>query len=104
MKRRRKRRGKKAPDKTMDLILLLMAVFLVAFIVTMIVVFVIVGSEPSTMIACVFTACTAEGGFMAMIKSTKVKTNSGTAPPDPQQTTPPAPDPQPPADDGAGKG
>ena len=65
MKRRRKRRSKKAPDKTMDLILLLMAVFLVAFIVTMIVVFVVVGSEPSTLIACVFTACTAEGGFMA---------------------------------------
>jgi flagellar basal body-associated protein FliL len=103
MKRRRKRRRKKAPDKTMDLILLLMAVFLVAFIIAMIVVFVVVGSEPSTLIACVFTACTAEGGFMAMIKSTKVKTNSGPTQPDPQQT-PSAPEPQPPADDGAGKG
>lgn len=108
MKRRRKRKSKKAPDKTMDLILIVMSLFLVAFVVTMIVVFLRVGSEPSTLIGCVFTACTAEGGFMAMIKSTKMKTNSGATPPDSQQAATPAqpvaPDPQPPADDGAGKG
>lgn len=80
----------------MDVILVLMGIFLVAFTVAMIVLFARVGSEPSTLIGCVFAACTAEGGFMAMIKRSKTK-KENSAPAEPIREDPAS-------DDGAEKG
>lgn len=57
--------------KTMDFILLVVGVVLLVFTVTMIVLFVKTGTEPSTLITCVFATLGCECGVMGWIKTTK---------------------------------
>ena len=60
--------------KTMDLILLLLGVFLLTFTLICLVIFCVTGgSEPSTLIGCVFAVCGTECGAMAWIKNVKEK-------------------------------
>lgn len=47
--------------------------FLFLFTVACLLLFWITGSEPSTLITCVFASCSLEGGALAMIKSIKIK-------------------------------
>ena len=55
----------------MDVVLVLLAVVLIAYIVANLIIFVAVGSEPSTLTACVFGVATGELGIMGWIKNTK---------------------------------
>ncbi len=67
-----KKRKKKL--KTMDLILLCLGIFLLIFVAICLVIFCITGgSEPSTLIGCVFAICGTECGVMAWIKNVKEK-------------------------------
>ena len=61
---------------TMDIILILIGVFLLIFTVYILHVFRKTGMEPSTLITCVFAACTGECGFMAIIKREKERNKS----------------------------
>lgn len=65
---------RKKKIKTMDLILLCLGVFLLTFVVICLVIFCVTGgSEPSTLIGCVFAVCGTECGAMAWIKNVKEK-------------------------------
>lgn len=57
--------------KTMDLILIIVGVFLITFTITMIVLYIITGSEPGTLITCVFATCGGECGIMGWIRTSK---------------------------------
>lgn len=59
--------------KTLDVVLVLLGVFLLLFTITMVVVFVKFQTVPDTLITSVFACCGAEGGFMALIQTTKIK-------------------------------
>lgn len=59
--------------KTMDTILILMGLFLFAFTIAMIVIFIKYQAVPDTLITSVFACFGAEGGFMAVIKTAKLK-------------------------------
>lgn len=59
--------------KTLDVVLILLGVFLLLFTVAMVVVFVKFQAVPDTLITSVFACCGAEGGFMALIQTTKIK-------------------------------
>lgn len=63
-------------EHTMDLILVLMGAFLLVFTFIMIILFVAFQSVPDTLIMSVFACFGAEGGFMALIKSAKIKKNN----------------------------
>ena len=59
--------------KTMNTILAFMGLFLLAFTITMIVVFIKYQSVPDTLITSVFACLGAEGGFMSLIQTAKIK-------------------------------
>lgn len=59
--------------KTMNTILAFMGLFLLAFTITMIVIFIKFQSVPDTLITSVFACLGAEGGFMSLIQTTKIK-------------------------------
>lgn len=59
--------------KTMNTILAFMGLFLLAFTITMIVIFIKYQSVPDTLITSVFACLGAEGGFMSLIQTTKIK-------------------------------
>lgn len=65
---RRKRKG-----LFMKCLIAIMFIGLIVFTIRMIKTFELIGSEPSTLIASVFAFCSAEGGFLAFIKSNKNK-------------------------------
>jgi len=73
MKGKRTKLTRKAEDKTMDKYLKAILVMLLVFTITMIVVYCCTGGVPDTLVTCVFAAMTGECGFMAIIKSMKVK-------------------------------
>lgn len=73
MKRKRNKRPAKTAENTMDKYLKAILVTLLAFTIVMIVVYCLTGGVPDTLITCVFAAMTGECGFMAVIKSVKVK-------------------------------
>lgn len=54
-------------------LLVCMFLFLMLFVITMCVLFYRTGSEPSTLITCVFGFCGVEGGALAWIKTIKSK-------------------------------
>lgn len=59
--------------KTMNTILAFTGLFLLAFTITMIVIFIKYQSVPDTLITSVFACLGAEGGFMSLIQTTKIK-------------------------------
>ena len=59
--------------KTLDVVLILLGAFLLLFTIAMIVVFMKFQAVPDTLITSVFACCGAEGGFMALIQTTKIK-------------------------------
>ena len=73
MKRKKEKKPAKTADNTMDRYLKAILVTLLAFTITMIAVYCLTGGVPDTLITCVFAAMTGECGFMAVIKSMKVK-------------------------------
>lgn len=58
---------------TMNTILAFMGLFLLTFTITMIVIFIKFQSVPDTLITSVFACLGAEGGFMSLIQTTKIK-------------------------------
>ena len=72
---RRELRGERKRGKmgTMDKILVLEAVVLISYTVADLIVFWHVGSEPTTLTACVFGVCGVENGVMGWIKTNKDK-------------------------------
>lgn len=66
-------RGKHGKMGTMDKILVLEAVVLICYTVADLIVFWHVGSEPTTLTACVFGVCGVENGVMGWIKTNKDK-------------------------------
>ena len=72
---RRELRGERKRGKmgTMDKILVLEAVVLICYTVADLIVFWHVGSEPTTLTACVFGVCGVENGVMGWIKTNKDK-------------------------------
>lgn len=60
-------------QKITNIALAIIAVFLIAFTISILLLYRITGTEPSTLITCVFGACTGELGFMALIKNSKHK-------------------------------
>lgn len=59
--------------KTSNKILIALGIFLLIFVISMIAVFLIKGDEMSTLITCVFAACTGEVSILGWIKTTKEK-------------------------------
>lgn len=57
----------------MNIILILMGLFLFIFTIAMIVIFIKYQAVPDTLITSVFACFGAEGGFMAVIKTAKLK-------------------------------
>ncbi len=57
-------------------LLVCMFLFLLVFVITMCVLFYKTGSEPSTLIGCVFAFCGLEGGVLGWIKTSESKNNS----------------------------
>lgn len=51
--------------------------FLLIFVVSILYLFKSTGSEPSTLISCVFAFCSVEGGALAWIKTIKSKNGGG---------------------------
>lgn len=64
-------------SRTTKICLIIIAVFLIIFTAAILYIFRQTGCEPSTLITCVFTACTGELGFMAFIKNSKNKYAKG---------------------------
>lgn len=58
---------------TMNAILTCMGLFLFAFTIVMIIIFIKYQAVPDTLITSVFACFGAEGGFMAVIKTAKLK-------------------------------
>ena len=75
MKSGRTKKERKKPE-TMNLILIVLGITLLAYTVTVLIVYWHTGGEPSTLTACLFGLCTAEGGFMSHIQTTKTKTSA----------------------------
>lgn len=82
---------------TMNRILIILGAVLGAYTVAVLVIYWHTGGEPSTLTACIFGLCTAEGGFMSLIQTTKVKN------PDPAPDPTPEPTPEPGTASRAGK-
>lgn len=59
--------------KTMNTILICMGLFLFVFTIAMIIIFIKYQAVPDTLITSVFACFGAEGGFMAVIKTAKLK-------------------------------
>ena len=59
------------------ILLIGMMSFLLIFVVTILYLFRSTGSEPSTLISCVFAFCSVEGGALAWIKTMKSKNGGG---------------------------
>lgn len=73
MKKSKNLKDKSKKLNTLDWPLLGMAAFLILFTVAILIIFWHTGSEPSTLVASVFTACTVEGGCCTWIWTRKRK-------------------------------
>lgn len=64
-------------DNFLKKVIVCLGIFLLIFTVAIMIVFVITGgSEPSTLIACVFAACLGEASICGLLKNTRTKTES----------------------------
>lgn len=65
---------KRQKDDFLKKVIIILGIFLLLFTVAMIIVFCVTGgSEPSTLIACVFAAAIGEGSICGMIQKAKKK-------------------------------